>query len=128
MLKDRPANKKALAMDDVPEIVTINVMVDQYKEVKLPHRKIYASLKKGVAENDLAAFFHDGDTTLCQGCHHNSPAGTKQPRCASCHNKPDIKASPLMPGLRGAYHQQCIGCHQVMNIKKVGCTDCHEKK
>lgn len=139
MLKARPAAKPALAMDVVPETVVIDTMADpsaaidpnkadQYKEAKLPHRKIYTALKKGVADNNLASFFHNGETTLCQGCHHNSPAGTKPPRCASCHNKPDADANPLMPGLRGAYHQQCIGCHKVMKIEKTGCTDCHEKK
>lgn len=128
MLKARPAAKPALAIDAVPETVTINAMMDQYKEAKLPHRKMYTTLKKGAADNNLAVFFHNGETTLCQGCHHNSPAGTKPPRCASCHNKPDVDASPLMPGIRGAYHQQCIGCHKVMNIEKTGCTDCHEKK
>ena len=140
MLKARPDNKKKVATEDVPETVTIDTMatvpamtdpdlaLDQYKEAKLPHRKIYAALKKGVTDNNLAAFFHGNETTLCQGCHHNSPAGTKPPKCASCHSRPDRAASPLMPGLRGAYHQQCIGCHQVMNIEKVGCTDCHAKK
>jgi hypothetical protein len=127
LLEARPAEKPSVSLEDVAETVTIDAMVDQYKASQLPHRKMYLALQKGAAESELAAHFHSGDLTLCQGCHHNSPADLKPPKCASCHNQPDADTNPLMPGLRGAYHQQCIGCHQAMNIEKVGCTDCHEK-
>jgi rRNA maturation endonuclease Nob1 len=34
-----------------------------------------------------------------------------------------------MPGMKAAYHQQCIGCHDRMEMKKTKeCTDCHKKK
>ncbi len=128
LLEARPAEKPVVSIEDVTETVTIEIMVDQYKAVELPHRKMYVALRKGAADSELATWFHNGDTTLCQGCHHNSPEDLKPPKCASCHNQPDTDTNPLMPGLRGAYHQQCIGCHQAMNIEKTGCTDCHEKK
>jgi hypothetical protein len=128
LLAGRSDEKPVVSMTDIPETVTIGSMSDQYKQVALPHRKMFLALQKNAAESKLAAWFHDGDTTLCQGCHHNSPAELKPAKCASCHTLPDTDANPLMPALRGAYHQQCIGCHQSMNIQKTGCTDCHEKK
>ncbi|MCP4020221.1 MAG: cytochrome c3 family protein, partial [Desulfobacteraceae bacterium] len=64
------------------------------------------------------------------GCHHNSPASLTPPKCSSCHGKSsDLKADK--PGLKGAYHGQCITCHQKMEVKTVlptDCTKCHEKK
>ena len=31
-----------------------------------------------------------------------------------------------IPGLNGAYHRQCVGCHVEYESDIIGCTDCHE--
>jgi hypothetical protein len=113
---------------DMPEKLTIKILTKQYEPVEFPHRKIAQALFNNVAESKLAGYFHASQMTLCQGCHHNSPASTKPPKCQSCHNKPFSEAKDV-PGLLGAYHQQCMGCHQAMHIEKpMGCTECHKEK
>ena len=86
-------------------------------------------LQEGIQASSLAVHFHGSPDQLCRGCHHNSPAGGVPPRCESCHGKPFNELNLFIPGLLGAYHQQCIGCHEEMEIPgSTGCTDCHEKK
>lgn len=116
---------------DIPETVTIDSMVNQFDGVKLPHGKIVQSLYNGIADNRLARYFHREATTLCQGCHHYSPASLKPPRCASCHGAPFADEAGGRPGLQGAYHMQCIGCHEKMGIEKPAandCSACHPKR
>lgn len=92
----------------------------------------------------------------CTICHHNSIEG-QTPSCKTCHGKPfDPKNSELLgkrllrsgllkdglmkffdpetpenlerPGLTGAYHQRCMGCHREYDSGPVDCFECHEKK
>lgn len=113
---------------DMPEKLTIKTLSHQYEPVEFPHRKIVQTLLSNISDNKLAEYFHSGQMTLCQGCHHNSPASLKPPKCESCHNKPFNDAKDV-PGLLGAFHQQCMGCHQAMHITKpMGCTECHKEK
>ena len=117
--------------EDVPEKVIINVLVDQYEPVELPHRKIVRTLVKNIRESKLAAYYHREEGTLCQGCHHNSPVSKKPPQCASCHGKPFDEKQPERPGLKAAYHQQCMTCHEAMGIEKpaaVDCVGCHKER
>ena len=62
-----------------------------------------------------------------RGVTTHSPAGERPPRCAACHGEA-AAATMDKPGLKVAYHRQCIGCHIEMNIQKQGCTDCHAEK
>lgn len=129
LLEARPTVTGTYADEDIPEKVVIDTLVDQYEAVDLPHRKIVKTLMDNMKDNKLAGFFHKDQGTMCQGCHHNSPASKKPPRCSNCHGKPFDKNSLDAPGLVGAYHQQCMGCHKVMELKKpVGCTSCHKEK
>ncbi|MFO7964990.1 MAG: cytochrome c3 family protein [Desulfobacterales bacterium] len=114
-----------------PETVKIDALEKTYGPVDLPHGKIISALKKGVAEDGLAQYFHNGDEQLCRGCHHNSPPSENPPRCGSCHGKPFTGKDPHTPGLMAAYHQQCMGCHREMNVSKPpsnDCTACHKEK
>jgi cytochrome c553 len=127
----KEALPKTVADDQIPEKVIIKGMAKDYQGVELPHRKIVHALMNDVAKSKLAKSFHDSATTLCQGCHHNSPAQPKPPACISCHGKSFTGNNPLRPGLMGAYHQQCMTCHEAMGIKKPAsrdCTACHKKK
>lgn len=115
----------------IPETVTIGAMASEYASAALPHRRIVRSLESRIAASGLAQYFHREATTLCMGCHHNSPATFEPPKCASCHGEAFKGLQDDRPGLKGAYHGQCIECHQAMNIQEPAATDCikcHQEK
>lgn len=109
---------------DIPETVTIDIMKDEYEGAVLPHRKIIKTLHAGIQGSDLAVYFHGDALTLCTGCHHNSPASNIPPKCAACHGISAVPEPDGRPGLKGAYHGQCIRCHQEMGIENPAATDC----
>ena len=110
---------------DIPEKVVIKTMAQEYQPVTLPHRKIVRTLAANVSDSKLAAHFHRQTYTLCQGCHHHGPAVPKPPACASCHGRPFAENRLYMPGLMGAYHGQCLGCHAEMGLTKPDATNCN---
>ncbi len=115
--------------EDIPEKVIIKKLSKQFDAVEFPHRKILNALTKGIKDDKLAGYFHEGEGTICQGCHHNSPVDKRPPLCGNCHGKQWDDDNLSKPGILGAYHQQCMGCHKVMAIEKpVECTDCHKLK
>ena len=131
MLKSRTAMTDTYRDKDIPETVTIKDLSDQYEPVYFPHRRIVRRLVTEIKNDKLAQYFHSQKGTICQACHHNSPATKKPPRCYSCHGKPFNEAELLRPGMKGAYHQQCFGCHQQMGIKKpdsLNCVECHKEQ
>jgi hypothetical protein len=130
-LESRETVTQTFAAEDIPETVVIKELMDQYEPVKMPHRKIILSMVDHIRGNKLANYFHHEKGTVCQGCHHNSPASLKPPRCVSCHGKPFNTRDPFKPGLMAAYHRQCMECHDAMGIQKpaaTDCTACHPKK
>jgi len=117
--------------DQVPEKVVIDVLTDQYEGAQFPHRQVFRSIESRIGDNGMAAYFHDKQTTLCMGCHHHSPATLQPPKCAACHGEVTKGLQDGRPGLMGAYHGQCITCHQEMEIKEPAATDCgrcHKEK
>lgn len=129
-LNKRVAITRTYADKDIPDKVIISQLQNQYKPVEMPHRKMVHNLMDGMKDNNLARYFHKSEGTICQGCHHNSPASLHPPKCGSCHGKKTVgEKIQLRPGLMGAYHLQCMECHQNMGLKKLsGCTECHAKK
>jgi len=130
-LNSRESVDGTYADDDIPETVTIKAMSDKYEPVKLPHRKIVKTMVAKIQTNQLANYFHYEKGTVCQGCHHNSPAAKTPPKCISCHGQPFNAKDPFKPGLMAAYHRQCMECHEAMGIAKpvaTDCTACHQKK
>jgi hypothetical protein len=109
---------------DFPETVVIDLLVDTYEAVRLPHRKIVERLDRAIRSSRVAAHFHDTVDQICAGCHHHTPVGLRPPPCRSCHG---ASAHPTLdrPALSVAYHRQCIGCHQQMKLAQQGCEDCH---
>jgi hypothetical protein len=129
MLKSRNPGTGAYHEEDVPEKVVIKNISKEYEAVDFPHRKIVNALVNNIKDNKLAGYFHNPDGTICKGCHHNSPLSKNPPQCGSCHGKTFDEQNPLKPGIKGAYHLQCIVCHNIMKITKVdGCTKCHKEK
>ncbi|MBU1343961.1 MAG: cytochrome c family protein [Proteobacteria bacterium] len=129
-LVDHSAGYKPVQEDKIPENIVINVLSSEYKPSSFPHRKMVQAISKRVEGSRMAKAFHTDEAGLCMGCHHNSPKTLEPPKCASCHSK----SGPALdgrPGLKGAYHGQCITCHQKMKVEAVAATDCakcHEEK
>lgn len=129
MVAARPTSHAMIAVEDIPDVVEIGTISDKFKASKMPHRKIVLKLMEGMKDSPLAARFHAQPQSMCSGCHHNSPAAST-PKCSSCHAKA-FTAADGRPGLKAAYHQQCMDCHTKMKLEKPAATDCaacHEKK
>ncbi|MEW6443797.1 MAG: sulfate respiration complex hexadecaheme cytochrome HmcA [bacterium] len=126
----RDRERQAFSPEDVPEEVLISGLSSRYEPALFPHREVIAALEDSVKDSRLASRFHATTESICQGCHHRGPAGGGIPRCASCHGKtPNGRLDPSVPGLLGAYHRQCIGCHEQMQQENASdCTSCHELK
>ena len=115
--------------DEIPDTLRIDVIEGEYEPAVMPHKKIVEKLKQYIAENKLATRFHGHEDVLCQGCHHHGAIGTKPARCENCHGKPFNEHALFKPGLYGAYHQQCLGCHTSMHIQEAGdCLLCHKRR
>ena len=109
----------------VPDVVTIGALKDQYEATEFNHRRHLEDYILGMLEGDkLASAFHTDPATLCSGCHHNSPPSMNPPKCASCHGKTIDLKFPGRPALKAAYHLQCMGCHERMQVEPVAKTDC----
>jgi len=131
LLQSRKAITDTYRDEDIPEKVVIKELVDKYEPVEFPHRRIVHTLLENIKDNKLTNYFHSEKGALCQACHHNSPTAKNPPRCVSCHGKPFDENNLLRPGMKAAYHQQCMGCHKEMDIEKpnaVKCTDCHKER
>jgi hypothetical protein len=118
-------------VQDIPEIVPIGHLVEQFEAVQMPHRKIVLKLAELTRDHRLANAFHVQPTTLCQGCHHNSPPSLKPPQCGACHGRTSDALNPNRPGLMAAFHEQCFRCHDQMGIEKPDnrdCAGCHAKR
>jgi hypothetical protein len=63
------------------------------------------------------------DVIACKGCHAVNP-GTAE-RMNSPQKKNIFHLDPA--GLKRAFHLQCMGCHQEMDVAN-DCIDCHAKK
>lgn len=130
MLKARRITTATYAIEDIPEKAIIGELSNQYQPAEMPHRKIVLTLMKGMKDNKLAGYFHSDPGTICQGCHHNSPAAKQPPRCGNCHGKPFDAREPNRPALQAAFHQECMGCHKALGVKPfaTACTECHKEK
>lgn len=75
-------------------------------------------------------FDHRGHATMaemaggCTVCHHHTPEGGAHPACRTCHEVAPARENIRMPGLKGAYHRQCINCHRDWS-HETACDICH---
>lgn len=130
-LGSRPRAALTLGDEHIPETVKIDGMKNEYEAVNFPHRQIVRAIFTRIKENRMAAYFHGNDVTLCAGCHHNAPATLNPARCAACHGDAFANEQDGRPGLKGAYHGQCMDCHKAMGVEEPASTDCvkcHKKK
>jgi hypothetical protein len=123
-----------LKAQKIPEKVTVKVLEKQYEPSTFPHLKIIERLVRISNESKMATSFHRNIQTICDGCHHRSSADAeaqkgKPPYCRNCHTLSFDTQNLNRPRLLAAYHRQCMGCHEKMNIDKaMKCADCHKEK
>jgi uncharacterized paraquat-inducible protein A len=99
---------------DTPETFTMDSLSQRYEPVEFSHG------------------YHAEMIGDCTMCHHHSEEGTT-PACGECHEPITVyhyegTERETSIGLKGAYHQQCMGCHEEWGSGPVGCTDCHARK
>jgi octaheme c-type cytochrome (tetrathionate reductase family) len=106
----------------------LNAASDDYEPVAFAHR-IHDELAGGdcgvchhryswdeddrVGE-DIAELHDSIDVPIggpCSSCHEDMADNPPQ-SCARCHGLPNEADAPSRLGLKGAYHRQCIGCHE----------------
>jgi hypothetical protein len=63
----------------------------------------------------------------CETCHHFTPPSAEHPACKECHPTTIEHEDIAQPGLKGAYHRNCMSCHQDWD-KDTACEVCHERK
>ena len=97
--------------EDAPEIIKIDALRDQYEPSIFTH-KLHAEM----------AFMSGG----CVSCHHFNPPG-RVLTCGECHEASLLREDLSKPGLKGAYHQQCLNCHLEWS-HTTNCTACHANR
>lgn len=126
-----------------PESVKIEALADLYSIVSFDH-----SLHVDLTACSTCHHHTVGTEIVNKNCTRCHTAGgddgeaifnSQQPdsiACRSCHEKERFSSKYLRmldnpklyhidkPGLKGAYHLNCIGCHKEME-GPVGCQDCH---
>lgn len=128
-----PVSGQAMDADDAPDEIEIDSMANLYEPVTFDH----------ASHTEMAE---------CFDCHHHTTGtGPTSPTCAKCHDGKDegdtfscsecheadpfsdeslkFRDDPTLhhidkPGLKGAYHLNCIGCHQEVD-GPTECQDCH---
>jgi hypothetical protein len=135
MLKNRKTSSGTFATGEIPDKVVIGELSNKYEPVEMAHLKHVTNLMNGMKDSQLANYFHSAPGTMCQGCHHNSPASKTPPNCGNCHAQMHGKTAfdakeDNRPGLLAAHHNQCMRCHKEMAVKPVAtaCTECHLEK
>lgn len=97
--------------EEGPEVAILNQLEDLFEPVVFAH-KLHAQMAQM--------------TQGCEVCHHYSPAGHIPP-CRECHGGPVNPQNLRQPGLKGAYHRQCMSCHREWS-HGTDCAVCHAKK
>ena len=95
-----------------PDVIILDELEDAYLPVPFDHRghARMAEMANG-----------------CVTCHHYTPEGQSHPACKSCHDIAADGTDIFKPGLKGAYHQQCLNCHREW-IDERDCDICHRAK
>ena len=96
--------------EEGPDLLVLDDLANLYTPVKFSHRQHAHWTKIGEG---------------CSECHHYSPAGLIPP-CSECHTKEINPKNLRQVGLKGAYHQHCMGCHQEWSLSN-DCNFCHAK-
>ena len=101
-----------LTPERVPDIIILDELENLYDPARFTH-KLHADM----------ADMSEG----CVVCHHYTPTDVSHPPCKECHSPNLIHENIEQPGLKGAYHRQCMGCHQEWS-DDTACEICHASK
>ena len=72
---------------------------------------------------------HRSETVGTQICFLHLSA--TPPKCGSCHSAKIDPRVPERPTLKAAYHLQCMGCHDGMDVARpldTSCASCHKPR
>jgi len=94
-----------------PDVVLLDQLSNQYVPVIFAH-KLHAQMTEM--------------TGGCELCHHYNPPNKVLP-CRNCHGAASSPTNLEQPGLKGAYHRQCLNCHREWS-HQTDCAVCHAKK
>ncbi|MCM0080064.1 cytochrome c family protein [Geomonas sp. Red32] len=122
----------------LPDSVTLNQNGKLYKPFSFDHAKHISLIK------ECSDCHHHTTGTLvtdpnCVRCHANS-SPTAVVSCKGCHSSTPFSPATLAEkreakgryhldkiGLKGAMHENCIGCHSKRSQGPVGCQECHPR-
>jgi len=130
--KRAPAEPASMMPPDTKDSWHIDKLGKDYEKANFKHLEIAKALAAIGEKSKLASHFHEDDMTMCAACHHYSPLekGKPVPGCRTCHDAQEILTT-TRPDLMGAYHQQCLGCHQKMGGTEEKmpqtCEGCHAR-
>lgn len=121
---------------DPPKTVSIDPLVEYYAAAPFDHE-----MHLDVADSCATCHHHTAGvppkTGVCAKCHRKADAQEKV-ACRACHAAQPFVTAEIgihkdgktyhidIPGLKGAYHLNCLGCHQQMG-GPTGCQDCHKR-
>lgn len=122
---------------DMPDQVTIDSMVEMFEGVEFDH-----TMHTELGEDCSVCHHHTTGTgnadERCVGCHGSSEA-VSVVGCSDCHVVAPFSAEQInhesleiyqfhidRPGLKAAYHWNCLGCHEAMD-GPTDCQDCHAR-
>ncbi len=94
-----------------PDFLILDQLSDLYGPVYFPH-KLHAEM--------------GGMSLGCAVCHHHNPPGEIL-SCGRCHGGPSNPEHLGQPGLKGAYHRQCLSCHREWS-HETECAVCHQPR
>jgi len=122
-----------------PDTVVLETLAQYYDPVEFDHVMHVDMLGE---DSCATCHHHSVGTPLvdenCKRCHEYG-GETESANCEDCHPAQRFSADYLAeieadihlyhedkPGLKGAFHQKCLGCHKEMDAP-VGCQDCHTR-
>ncbi len=120
-----------------PETVELDSLAQYYGPVTFDHA-MHADLAESCADCHHHTTGTEPTNATCARCHTESDEASAI-ACKDCHSEQPFSAASLKeiennpqlyhtgkPGLKGAYHQNCLGCHESMG-GPTGCQDCHTR-
>lgn len=122
---------------DIPDVVILDKLVNLYGSAEFDHE-----LHTEVADDCTVCHHHSvgipATDEKCARC-HNSESVLERVACGDCHAAEPFSVQYLSekeadvdlyhmdkPGLKAAYHLNCLNCHIEMGGPE-GCEDCHER-
>lgn len=128
-----PSKGRAITTDNGPDSVSIDYLQELYEGVTFDH-EMHAEMYSCARCHHHTTGGGSEDES-CKRCHGSSASG-QEVACSECHEyrvtpvtspKDQTGISPYhidKPQLKGAFHLQCLGCHQDNGVFS-DCQGCH---